>query len=80
MGTYYSTNKISQRAIRRVMWIAIVDIKQSQRRCPAVLTDEDWTPASFESSDEIRQLKKEHALGAFDWWAFDMDTGDSIAC
>lgn len=59
-------------------WIAIVDMDQPGNRMVVTLDDDDdFSCATFESAEEIRELQKEHGLGVFTWWAFNFVTGEA---
>lgn len=62
------------------MLIAIIDVDQRElngRRFPLVIEDENDKPATFESIDQIREFAHDHILNSCQWWAFDLDTGES---
>lgn len=59
-----------------MMWIAIVDMDQPGRRAAVVLENENDEAAIFSSPDEIRELRKDHILGVFHWWLFNVETGE----
>ncbi len=58
------------------MWIAIVDMDQPGIRRAVVVTGEDDEIAMFSSPDEIREVQKIHQLNVFQWWFFNIDTGE----
>lgn len=58
-------------------WIAIVNMRQSSGpRAIALLDDELDNVAMFISPDEISTLQKTHVLKHFEWWAFNVTTGE----
>ncbi len=59
-------------------WIAVVDMDQPENRMAVTLSDDDeFSCATFESVEEIRELQKKHGLGVFTWWAFNFVTGEA---
>lgn len=63
------------------MLIAIIDQNQSEfekgTRQALAITNHDGHIMSFNSVEEIREIAKDHILNGFQWWAFDMDTGEA---
>ena len=59
-------------------WIAIVDMEQPGNRMAVTLAgDDEFSCATFESVNEIRELQSKHSLGVFTWWAFNFVTGEA---
>lgn len=62
------------------MLTAIVDVDQSEvggHRQPFFITEPNGDVIKFDTVKEIRDLARDHSLNVFQWWAFDLDTGES---
>ncbi len=54
-------------------WIVIVDMGNIAK---AIVSDEYGNLALFNCFKDIVNLKSEHPLGKFTWWAFNFRTGE----
>ena len=59
------------------LWIAIVDMDQPDVRNIVVISEDEFACAEFASLEEIQELRNKHSLGVFEWWAFNVDTGEA---
>lgn len=60
-------------------YIIIVDMEQPGRRGVVVFRDDNDDVAKFESISQIQSLHEQHPLRVFQWWAFNIATGESFA-
>ena len=59
-------------------WVVIVDMDQPGNRTAVAMSgDDDFSCATFNSVDDIRELQRKHSLGVFTWWAFNFVTGEA---
>ena len=60
-------------------WIAIVDMDQCpDSRHVLTIQSDDNIIATYDDLDQIKMLHEVHSLGVFDWWAFDVNTGEAV--
>ncbi len=63
------------------MYIAIIDIDQSElehgTRQAITIQDDNYNNTLFESVEQIREVANGHILQDFQWWAFNLDTGEA---
>ena len=58
-------------------WIVIVDMDQpGHRKAVAFEADDEFSCDTFESVSAIRELREDHMMNVFVWWAFNFVTGE----
>jgi hypothetical protein len=56
-------------------FIAIAIMHDQQVR---IIGNADGGAAQFSSVEEVEKMQSQHVLGCFDWWAFNVEDGESF--